>query len=123
MHVIALEPLVAAMIEFKHIGKNMNIYIDPEHIKEEIDKSILEQLKENKQWDKLDFNKKSIPENKEDFYKEIMEMAAKVQKAIDEQKAAEPDAILVGSNGQLLQLYGNATVHDWVVWHVKEYKK
>lgn len=101
----------------------MNVYIDPEQIEKEIDKSILEQLKEDKPWTTLDFNKKSIPENKEDFYKEIMEMAEKVQKAIDERKAAEPDAILVGSNGQLLQLYGNATTHDWVVWYVNEYKK
>ena len=123
VHVIVLEPLADAMIEFKHTGKNMNIYIDQEHTKEEVDKSILEQLKEVKPWDKLDFSKKSIPKNKEDFCKQIMEIAEKIQRTIDERRRNEQNGILVGSNGQLLQLYGNATAHDWVVWYVKEFKK
>ena len=123
VHVMALEPLGAAMIEFKHIGKNMNVYIDPEHIKEEVDKSILEQLKKDAPCARIDFSKKPIPENKEDFYKQIMEIAEKIQRTIDERRRNEQDGILVGSNGQLLQLYGNATVHDWLVWHIKEYKK
>ena len=101
----------------------MKVYIGPEHIKEEIDKSVLEQLKEVKPCTIIDFSKKSIPENKEDFYKQIMEMAEKIQRIIDERMRNEQDGILVGSNGQLLQLYGNATIHDWVVWHIKEYKK
>lgn len=102
----------------------MKVYIDPEHIKEEIDKSILEQLKEANPWaNEIDLHDKSILNNKEDFYKEIIKMGEDIQKAIDERRRNEQDGILVGSNGQLLQLYGNATVHDWVVWHIKEYKK
>ena len=33
----------------------------------------------------------------------------------------EKPAILVSSDGKLLQLYGSATIHDYVVWHAKKY--
>lgn len=93
------------------------------HIEEELDKSILEQLRESEPWaNKIDLSPKPIPKDRDTFYKNIMEMAEKVQKAIDEQKAAEPDAILVDSEGRLVQLLGNATTHDWVVWYIKEFK-
>jgi adenylosuccinate synthase len=102
----------------------MKVYIDPEHIDEYIDKSITQQLKEaNSCVNEIDLHDKSISENKEDFYKKIMEIIEKVQKAINKHRRNEQDGILVGSNGQLLQIYGNATIHDWVVWHIKEYKK
>ncbi len=73
----------------------------------------------------IDFDKWKNRGKKSDteFYKEIMDMVVKIQKAIDERKASEQDAILVDPNGQLLQLYGNATEHDWLVWYVKEFKK
>ena len=100
---------------------------EPEIIKridDEINKSIIEQIKEANPLI-FDFNKWKNRGKKSDadFYKEIMEIADKIQKAIDERKASEQDSILVGSNGLLLQLYGNATEHDWLVWYVKEFKK
>ena len=102
----------------------MKVYIGSEHIKEEIDKSILEQLKEaNPCANEIDLHDKSIPENKEDFYKEIIKMGEDIQKAIDERRKSEQDGFLVGTNGQLIELFGKATLHDWVVWHIKEYKK
>jgi hypothetical protein len=48
---------------------------------------------------RIDFSKKPIPENKEGFYKQIMEMAEKIQRTIDEHRRNEQDGILVGSNG------------------------
>lgn len=102
----------------------MKVYIEPEHIDEYIDKRITQQLKEvNSCVNEINLHNKSITENKEDFYKEIMETIEKVQKAINKYRRNEQDGILVGSNGQLLQIYGNATIHDWVVWYIKNYKK
>lgn len=102
----------------------MKVYINPEHIDENIDKSITQQLKEaNPCVNEIDLHDKSISENKEDFYKKIMKIIENVQKGINKHRRNEQDGILVGSNGQLLQTYGNATIHDWVVWHIKNYKK
>lgn len=99
----------------------MKVYIDPEHIDEYIDKRVTQQLlkEANSCVNEINLYNK----NKEDFYKEIVEMTEKVQKAINKHRRNEQDGILVGSNGQLLQIYGNATIHDWVVWYIKNYKK
>jgi hypothetical protein len=104
----------------------MDIYKDPKKIEEEIDREILESLKKDTPWTtNLDWKnyKDNLPKNDEEFRERLLEISKLIQKAIDERKAAEPDAILVGSNGQLLQLYGKATTHDWVVWYVNEFKK
>jgi hypothetical protein len=111
------------------IGENaprMDVYKDPKKIEEEIDREILESLKKDTPWaTNLDWKnyKDNLPKNDEEFRERLLEISRLIQKAIDERKAAEPDAILVGSNGQLLQLYGKATTHDWVVWYVNEFKK
>lgn len=102
----------------------MKFYIDQEHIDEYIDKSITRQLKEANPWvNKIDLHNKSISDNKEDFYKEMIKIGEEIQKTIDKNRRNEQDGILVGANGQLIELFGNATLHDWVVWHIKEYKK
>jgi len=103
----------------------MDIYIDPKNIEEKIDREILESLKKYAPLTNLDWKnyKDNLPKNDEEFRERLLEISRLIQKAIDGRKAAEPDAILVGSNGQLLQLYGKATTHDWVVWYVNEFKK
>lgn len=108
------------------IGENaprMDVYQDPKEIENEIDREILENLKKDTPWTNLGLKKDNLPKNDEEFRERLLEVSKLIQKAIDERKAAEPDAILVGSNGQLLQLYGKATTHDWVVWYVNEFKK
>lgn len=88
------------------------------------EKSIIQQLKEaNPLVNEIDLHDKSIPDNKEDFYKEIIKIGEDIQKVIDERRKSEQDGFLVGTNGQLIELFGNATLHDWIVWHIKEYKK
>lgn len=116
----------------------MKVYIDQEHIKAEVDNSLLEQLKKDEPCTRIDFSKKSTPENKEDFYKyswkdnperfeqfqeRIIKTLNDIDKAIYEKQINENDGIIVGGNGQLVGLTGKATVHDWLVWYVKEYKK
>lgn len=53
----------------------------------------------------------------------IIESIKDIQKSIDKKTRIEQDGFLVGTNGQLIELFGNATLHDWVVWHIKKYKK
>ena len=103
----------------------MDIYIDPKKIEEEIDREILESIKKDTPLTSLDLKnyKDNLPKNDGEFRERLLEISKLIQKAIDGRKAAEPDAILVGSSGQLLQLYGKATTHDWVVWYVNEFKK
>ena len=110
------------------IGENaprMDVYQDPENTEEEIDREILENLKKDTPWSKVDFSnyKQKTPETYEEFRKKILDMANEIQRVLNERKAAEQDGILVGPNGQLIQLFGNATTHDWLVWYVKEFKK
>lgn len=103
----------------------MDIYKDPKKIEEEIDREILESLKKDTPCTILDWKnyKDNLPKTDEEFRERLLELSKLIQKALDGRKAAESDAILVGSNGQLLQLYGKATTHDWVVWYVNEFKK
>ena len=51
--------------------------------------------------------------------KEIIDTISEIDKAIFESKKNERPGILVNSKGELLQLYGNATLHDYAVWHAK----
>jgi hypothetical protein len=52
---------------------------------------------------------------------EIIDTISEIDKAIFESKKNECPGILVSSDGKLLQLYGSATIHDYVVWHAKKY--
>lgn len=103
----------------------MDIYKDPKKIEEEIDREILESLKKDTPWSKVDFSnyKQKAPDIYEEFRKKILDTANEIQKALNGRKATEQDGILVGPNGQLIQLFGNATTHDWLVWYVKGFKK
>lgn len=109
--------------EFYMIGENaprMDVYRDPKEIENKINREILESIKKDTQWGKDDFSnyKQKTSETYNEFCKKILDTANEIQRALNERKAAEQDGILVGPNGQLIQLFGKATTHDWLVWYV-----
>ena len=105
----------------------MDVYKDPKQLEEVLNKEILENIKEDTPWlNQINFNKdawKGNPERFEDFQERIIKVINDIDKAIYEKKRNEKDGIIVGSNGQLVGLTGNATVRDWFVWYANEFKK